>query len=183
MQVFVGLGNPGNTYQNTRHNVGWMVLDRLAERFQAEPFHLQKNLQAEISKTRNKLFIKPQTFMNLSGLAVREALKFYANFSNKQNQSLPNIFVFHDDLDLELGSFKLQFGKGPKIHNGLLSLYQHLDTDQFWHVRIGIDSRRGDRSIPGKDYVLKPFTAEEKNVLREVESQIIAAVTARLDTI
>lgn len=183
MQVIVGLGNPGTSYQNTRHNVGWQVLDQLARDFKADDFRLQKKLKSELAKTGNIIFIKPQTFMNESGVAVRETLKFYADFEDIKNQALPNLFVIHDDLDLELGRFKLQLGTGPKIHNGLLSLYQHLGTNEFWHVRIGVDSRQGNRTLSGREYVLQKFSPEEKKILESLQPKIMAEVTARLDTI
>lgn len=183
MQVIVGLGNPGTSYEKTRHNVGWMVLDKLAALTNAPRFQFEKKFQAQLSRTPSRLLIKPQTFMNESGVAVRQALKFYTDFDTRRVPELRQLFVIHDDLDLELGSYKVHFGRGPKIHNGLSSLYQMLGTEQFWHVRVGVDSRGGDRSIPGREYVLKPFSPEEKNTLDQVIPEIIAAVLARLDTI
>lgn len=186
MQVIVGLGNPGSKYEKTRHNVGWMVVDKLAAQIKAPPFQFQKKFQADLTKLNQLILVKPQTFMNDSGLAVRQVLNFYADFNQGTPVAaltLPNLLVIHDDLDLETGSFKVHFGKGPKIHNGLLSIYQQLGTDQFWHIRVGVDGRAGDRSLSGSDYVLKPFTVEERSVFDQVVPEIVAAVLARLDTI
>jgi PTH1 family peptidyl-tRNA hydrolase len=163
-----------------------MILDKLAQQLKMPPFQFQKKFQADLTKVDTIILMKPQTFMNDSGLAVRQVLSFYTDFGQVKSitpVTLPSLFVIHDDLDLETGSFKLHFGKGPKIHNGLLSLYQHLGTDQFWHVRVGVDGRAGDRSLSGRDYVLKPFSVVEKNALDQLAPEIVAAVLARLDTI
>ncbi|GAG99434.1 unnamed protein product, partial [marine sediment metagenome] len=83
-------------------------------------------------------------------------------------------FVIHDDLDLELGTYKIQFGIGPKVHNGLLSIYESLGTDRFWHVRVGIDGRGGSRNISGSDYVLGKFSPKQKKIILEINNKIIA---------
>lgn len=183
MHVIVGLGNPGGKYEKTRHNVGWMVLEALANRVSAPPFKENKKFQAELSRVGELLLVKPQTFMNESGQAVRSVLSFYAELTEDPVAATRSLFVIHDDLDLETGTFKLHFGKGPKIHNGLLSLYQQLGTDQFWHVRVGVDSRQGDRSSSGREYVLRPFSPNEKVVLDQVVPEIVTAVLGKLDTI
>lgn len=126
-----------------------------------------KKLQASVAKkTDSWTFIKPETFMNASGLAVRAVLDYFEHFDRL---SLPNqaallrrLIVVHDDLDLEFGNNKLQFGKGPKIHNGLLSIYQHLGSQNFWHGRIGVDGRAGNRQKSPRDYVLETLMPEEQ---------------------
>lgn len=115
--------------------------------------------------------VKPQTFMNRSGLSV-------AYIKKKQPQLTgENLWVIHDDLDLEIGSYKIQFGKGPKQHHGLASIYQQFQTDQFWHVRIGVDGRHGDRSIPADKYVLSSFKPEEQALLKTTFEQIFQDLT------
>lgn len=182
MQFLVGLGNPGPQYQRTRHNVGWQVLDALAVELGAPSFHNQASFKAEVSKASDVILIKPQTFMNASGEAARAVIAFYSGQAAMAAQSFDNVFVIHDDLDLELGTFKLQFGVGPKVHNGLASMGQQLGTDKYWHVRVGVDSRQGDRQIPGSEYVLQPFSADELAILEQTLPQVVAAVSARLET-
>ncbi len=175
MKIFVGLGNPGKKYQQTRHNVGFLVLDNL---FKQANFHQAPKFQALLAKMQTQkescLLLKPQTFMNDSGVSVRSLLNFYKiKPQDKAGQKIfPNLYVVHDDLDIIFGQCKIQFGKGPKVHHGLLSIYQHLGTDQFWHVRIGIDGRNGNRVMPGSNYVLSSFTQEESAELFNLAGQV-----------
>lgn len=165
MQTIIGLGNPGKNYDQTRHNVGFMFLDFLQNELQMPGFKLQGKQNAEVSSSKALNLIKPQTFMNNSGEPVRKYLEFYDKGWAK---SLHSIYVAHDDLDLAFGTYKLQLGKGPKVHNGLTSIYQHLKSKDIWHIRIGIDNREGDRTIPGGDYVLSQFTREETEMLQSI---------------
>jgi peptidyl-tRNA hydrolase, PTH1 family len=176
MAIFVGLGNPGNEYAHTRHNVGWFVVDALADELDVT-FRLQKKWQAEVAQFgTGGWLVKPQTYMNGSG----ESLKAMQGWvSELQGKSLPNLYVVHDDLDLETGKFKLQFGTGPKVHNGLHSIYQHLGTEQFWHCRVGVDGRSGVRVQSGKDYVLSGFTTPERPILEETLKTITQALLQR----
>jgi peptidyl-tRNA hydrolase, PTH1 family len=185
MNLVVGLGNPGKEYLATRHNVGWQALDVLVQKLsQLHPewadsasFRSQPKWQAEICQVGSNLLLKPQTFMNNSGQAVQAVLKFYKLDKAKE---YPNLFVIHDDLDLNLGAWKLHWGTGPKVHNGLQSLYQHLGTKNFWHVRIGVDDRQGDRSMPGSAYVLQSFSGESKKVIDDVLGEVADTLIAKL---
>src|SRR3989338_3962417 len=158
MKVIVGLGNPGQEYENTRHSVCFVVLDKLGTGFRYE-----KKFNSEVAKTDSILLIKPQTFMNNSGEAVQKIVNFY-------KIDLQDLYVIHDDLDIRLGEYKIQFGKGPKVHNGVSSIEQALGTKDFWRVRIGIDN---------KD-VLGKFLPEEKGIIEGVIDEINAAVAERL---
>lgn len=175
MKIFVGLGNPGKKYEHTRHNVGFLALDSL---FKQANFHQAPKFKALLDKIQPHkeicLLLKPQTFMNDSGVSVQSLLNFYKiKPQDKVGQKIfPNLYIIHDDLDIIFGQYKIQFGKGPKIHHGLLSIYQHLGTDQFWHVRIGVDNRNGNRSMPGSNYVLSDFTKEELVKLSNLAIQI-----------
>ena len=173
MKIIVGLGNPGKEYEQTRHNAGFALVDYVAERL-ALKFKFEKKFDAEIVKTtaiyqgnsEDICLIKPMTFMNLSGSAVRSIIDYYYDdllFEGEEN----HIIVAHDDLDLPLGEFKIQRGKGPKTHNGLNSLYQHLGTKNFWHLRIGVDNRDGSRNISPSDYVLMKLSNDEKALLNK----------------
>lgn len=143
MKLVVGLGNPGSKYVHNRHNVGHMVVDVL---------------KIKPSEKSNK-------FMNDSGSFVVEKLKAY----NLEPEAL---YVVHDDLDIPLGAFKIQFGKGPKDHNGLNDIYEKLGTNEFWHVRVGVNNRDPENRTSGYDYVLQDFTEEEKEILDGVIKQI-----------
>lgn len=168
MKIIVGLGNPGDKYQHTRHNVGFMAIEELAKKLNLQ-FKYEKKFNAEVAKSEEWLLIKPLLYVNKSGEPVREVLNYYQLYSTELN----NLYIIFDDLDMEVGNNKLQFAVGPKVHNGLGSLYQYLKTDQFWHARIGIDGRSGDRSIPGEQYVLAPFSEAEK---KEIDSQIADSI-------
>lgn len=176
MKVIVGLGNPGKEYQSTRHNLGFMVLDQLAVKLGVQ-FSAAPKLQAEIAKLGSEILLcKPQTFMNNSGQAVRALLDYYKLFNSEK---LGNLSVVHDDLDLAFGTYKLQLGTGPKAHNGLLSLYDHLGTKDFWHVRGGVDNRGDLRAhITPSEYVLQPFTTEEQSMLTEEITAIVSELMA-----
>lgn len=170
-----GLGNPGEKYSQTRHNAGFMVVNELGKKLGISSWTVKDKFAAEVTKQGEFVLAKPQTFMNQSGQAVRAILDFY---QVDVTANLNNLYVVHDDLDIELGKYKLQFGIGPKVHHGLQSIYQYLKTDQFWHVRVGIDARAGDRSIPGEAYVLQNFTASEKDQLNSVMAQIVTELTS-----
>ena len=168
MNFIFGLGNPGEKYQRTRHNLGFMVLDALA----GENAVWKKSKRGKSLYTRTFFnnqeveLIKPQAFMNESGFSVSYALKKH------QLTDFNQVYVVHDDLDIKLGEFKIQFGKGPHDHNGLLSIYQHLKTKDFWHVRVGVDGRQGLRNIPTDKYVLGGFSGQEWEIIKTVINQV-----------
>ena len=180
MRIVVGLGNPGDQYAHTRHNIGFDFAEAVRVAVGAPSWQMLGKTQALVSKTSDWLMIQPQTYMNQSGLAVRGVLDFYLKYGGltepQKLQILENCFVAHDDLDLQLGKSKVQFGRGPKIHNGLLSLYTHLATEQFWHVRLGIDGRLPDQRIAGREYVLQKFLSAE----REQVDQVITTLLPRI---
>lgn len=177
MKIIVGLGNPGKNYQQTKHNVGFRTLEHLAAVAHFPAFSMHTKFNAEISKKEDVLLVKPQTYMNRSGDSVRAVVAMYKDKLNAaQPRSLDDVYVIHDDLDLELGNYKIQFGTGPKIHNGLLSLYEQLGTHQFWHVRVGVDTRQGNRSVPADRYVLMPFTDTEEATLQPVIEAVVTDI-------
>lgn len=157
MKLIVGLGNPGDKYVKTRHNAGFLVVDCL----NTKRWTKSKSGLLEYSwLTPAVELVKPQTFMNESGNAVNYAVK-------KHGIKPDDLYVIHDDLDIKLGEYKIQFGKGPKDHNGVKSVDEALGTDQYWHVRIGVDDRSLDNRIPGEIYVLQDFLDVEKQKLDE----------------
>lgn len=172
MKIIAGLGNPDQKYAHSRHNAGFIFVDYLATRLHLK-FQAEKKLQAALAKSEiiyrgessDLLLIKPLTMMNNSGQALRAVLDYY--YPDALEEESNHLIVAHDDLDLELGEFKLQRGKGPKIHNGLQSVYQHLGMKNFWHLRLGVDSRQGLRNQPSAAYVLQKMSAAEERQLQQ----------------
>lgn len=186
MNFVVGLGNPGREYQKTRHNIGFRAVEQLALRLThtvvLPQFQFRQKFFAEVWQTPSTILVKPQTYMNDSGKAVRAVIDFYDKTRLQHDSALDNLYVIHDDLDLVTGTYKLQLGKGPKIHNGVNSIYDHLHTKNFWHVRVGVDSRNGDRSIPAQQYVLSPFLLAERELIEEVLCDVSAELEKQLRT-
>lgn len=156
MKLIVGLGNPGTKYESTKHNVGFMCLDYYANQ-QNRTFKFDRKFNGETLKIGNLLLLKPHTYMNLSGESVR-AIKDYYDID------LEDILVIYDDLDLPLGKVRIREQGGSGGHNGIKSITQHLHTDTFRRVRIGIDS---NPLIEAKDYVLGQFSKEELSIVVE----------------
>lgn len=184
----IGLGNPGLEYQHTRHNIGFVVVEQLARAYAsqqnlAELWKMESKHHAEVCRVGNVLFVKPQTYMNDSGRAVRSLLAFFDKQQLAEpsaERQLHNVMVIFDDLDIPLGSYKLQFGKGPKVHNGLSSLYAELQTSQFWHVRVGVDGRAGARTVSGADYVLGRFSPAEQLTVSQLMPTVLQNVLAQV---
>jgi PTH1 family peptidyl-tRNA hydrolase len=152
--LVVGLGNPGPEYAATRHNLGFMVTDRLAAELQAS---WRSKFSGRVAETRDGdarlALLQPQTFMNLSGKSVAAAMRFYKLEPDA-------LVVVHDEIDLELGDVRAKAGGGLAGHNGLRSLRDTLGTAEFVRVRIGVGRpQRGDRQ-PVADWLLRPFPAE-----------------------
>jgi len=161
MWLVVGLGNPGSRYEKTRHNAGFLVVDLLAERWGVPSFRSKFGAlvgEARVSGDR-AILCKPQSFMNCSGQAVMPCAHYYGI-------GPAEIVVVHDDMDLEFGRVKVKVGGGHGGHNGLKSLFQHLGTQDFVRVRVGIGRPRPH--MDGADYVLEPFSTAEWRSLPEV---------------
>lgn len=158
MKLIIGIGNPDVKYKNTRHNVGLMVVDELVS--------VKVGPSKSASKGPTFITKRSDKFMNDSGSFVKKQLSKYPSIL------VSNLFVVHDDLDIPLGAFKIQFGTGPKVHNGLNDIYEKLGTSDFWHVRVGVDARDSENRTKGDEYVLSDFTEEEKVILNRVIKQI-----------
>jgi len=161
MYLVVGLGNPGPDYANTRHNVGFLFLDYLADRHNAS--FVGSKWQAQIATLRlvgqAVTFVKPETFMNRSGLAVSRIAAYYKVAPKK-------IIVVHDDLDLPVGRVKLMHDRGAGGHNGTRSLIEQLASKEFPRFKIGIG--RPQSQMPVEKYVLANFSAEELHQVAEI---------------
>lgn len=174
MKLIVGLGNPGEKYSKNRHNVGFMAVDELAKLIsnsQILKFSNNNKFNSEMVLTKEYILAKPQTFMNDSGVAVSAICQFY----KIKNEDL---YIVHDDLDITIGNYKIQHGKGPKVHNGLKSVEEKLGTDQFWNVRVGVENRevRGNGGIPGVVYSLQNFSPNEKEIIDVVIGKIVEEI-------
>ncbi|PIS08774.1 aminoacyl-tRNA hydrolase [Candidatus Beckwithbacteria bacterium CG10_big_fil_rev_8_21_14_0_10_34_10] len=159
IKLIVGLGNPGKKYQLSRHNLGFSLIDKIIK---DRKLTESKKFNSLIAKTKQCVLLKPQTFMNKSGLAIAKAKQFY-------KLKPENILIVHDDLDIPLGKYKLQFGKGPKLHKGIHSIERQLKTNKFWRLRLGIEDRKAeDDNINGEDYVLNNFSKKEMKIITKV---------------
>ena len=159
MIIIVGLGNPGKKYTNTRHNVGWMVLDTLTGKIDWKD---NDKAQAFVYKTelenKDVEFLKPNTFMNNSGIAVAYALKKHPTAT---------LIVVHDDKDITLGEIRVQTDRGPAGHNGIKSIIEHLGTQNFTRVRVGIAPADPTAINDTADFVLDKFSKDEKEILNQ----------------
>jgi len=153
--LVAGLGNPGREYEGTRHNAGWLVVEELAKRHGGSWRSKFSGSLAEIRLGESRIaLLKPETYMNESGRSVSAAAQFF-------KVPAESLLVVHDDVDLEPGRLQARHGGGLAGHNGLRSLAQHLGTQDFLRLRIGVGRPgRGDPR-PVKDWVLSPFAPEE----------------------
>lgn len=204
MKIIVGLGNPGKEYENTRHNVGFLVLDKLQNKIsndesliskENQGFQKSSKFDAEVCRVGEVLLVKPQTFMNDSGKSVAAVVNFY-------KIDLDDLWVVHDDLDIAFGEYKIQKGKGPKIHNGVNDIEEKLGSKDFWRLRLGVDSRdkkiqnpksqilnnfkffnfqnKNEEKIPGREYVLMKISSVERRVLDAKIDELVNDFVSRL---
>ncbi len=174
MRLIVGLGNPETEYQTTRHNTGFLVIDKLLTDCGAET-KFDKKTNAEVAKTtlnkKRVLLAKPQTFMNNSGIAVRALLDFYKLGSE-------NLIVIHDDKDISLGETRIQTNRGPAGHNGVKSIIEHLGTQNFTRIRVGVAPGNQDKIKDTGNFVLGKFTAAEIKILKKVIENVVKEIEA-----
>ncbi len=174
MKLIVGLGNPGGEYDETRHNIGFQVIDELKQQFSHAVF--DKKFKGLVTRARiggeDAILLKPMTYMNLSGESVGPAAGFY---------KIPpeDIIVVHDELDIEPGRIKLKKGGGHGGHNGLKSLVKHLPNANFTRVRLGIG--RPPPRWETANYVLGKFTKQEQPIIEEVIRSATKAVEVILE--
>ena len=161
MKVIAGLGNPGVNYQNTRHNVGFWFVDQLVNQAGGRWHILKKHQTLESTPPKSDvLYVKPQTFMNESGKAVRAVKKEYG-------LKTENLLVVHDDLDLDPGAWKMQFNRSSAGHNGVQSIIDTLGASDFWRLRIGV----GRPNKPGDEYVLEDPSKKDLELIKTAIAQ------------
>ena len=173
MKLIVGLGNPGEEYKNTRHNVGFMVIDALAGRLGLLDCKLEKKFAAEITKQDDVIFAKPQTFMNESGGSIRKITDFY-------KIDPQNVWVIYDDKDLAFGKIRIRTKGSSGGHKGLQSIIDHLNTENFTRFRIGTIAPNKKVKDTAK-YVLKPFSRKQKRELEDVINKVVNAIKTALE--
>lgn len=177
MILIVGLGNPGEKYKKTRHNLGFRVVDELQKIHGFSDWQIKKKFRAEISEGvingQKTILAKPQTFMNDSGLAVRKIVTNYklsAYAKTSADKPTTNLFVVHDDLDIELGKIKLAENRGSAGHKGVQSIIDNLGTKSFVRIRLGIKPQ--EKEIKNVErFVLQKFDKQEEIIIKETIKQ------------
>ena len=179
MKLIVGLGNPGKEYENTRHNVGFMVIDKFlqthnitSEKSKFSGIYYETNINNE-----KYILLKPQKYMNLSGEVVRDFLNFY-------KIDIEDLLVISDDLDMECGKIKLKLTGSCGGHNGLRNIEQHINTKDYKRLKIGIAN---NKNMDTKDYVLGKFSTEEKELINNSVEKAVSIIeefsTVKFDNI
>jgi len=175
MKLIIGLGNPGRKYKKTKHNFGFLVLDKLASK---NKWHSSKKGNFEylhMNLAFNDVeLVKPQTYMNNSGLAVAYAVK-------KHNVKPEDIIVVYDDLDLDFGTIRIGKFESAAGHNGIKSIVQHLGFHDFTRIRLGINNELTAK-IPAEKFVLTKFARKDKKQLDEMINKATEAITIILDS-
>lgn len=160
MYLIVGLGNPGNEYENTRHNMGFKVLNKLSEKYNI-PITKKKfngNYGTGIIENEKVILLEPQTYMNLSGEAIKPMLDFY-------KVAPSNLLIIYDDIDVEPGKIKIRMKGGPGTHNGMKSVVKEVGTEEFPRVRVGIG--QPIIKLAMVDYVIGYVPEEELKILND----------------
>jgi len=178
MKIIIGLGNPGKEYAKTRHNVGYGVIEAIHSKLGFDEFKEKSKFNALVSEGEYRdekvILVKPLTFMNLSGKTATTITKFYKVLYH-------DMWIVYDDLDFELGQFKIREHGSAGSHNGMDSIISSIGSENFPRIRIGIDSRTDIQRAKGKgkDYVLGKFTQnEEKIILKTIDTAANAIIYA-----
>lgn len=189
MKLIIGLGNPGEKYEKTRHNLGFMVVEKFLKDFESVKNTSWENstkFKSDIAQIEwqpkhgileKVILVKPKTYMNNSGLAVKIISDFY-------RISPDHIWIMHDDIDLPLGTMKIRFGGASAGHHGVESVIEHLGTDKFWRFRLGVGEKRelnDSRMKNVDDFVLGTFTGQEKGRLKDVIKRGVNAIETSLE--
>ena len=171
MKIIIGLGNPGNNYCSTKHNFGFWIVDKLVE---------QRSLKYKAgrgdylyAKDNQNIFVKPTSFMNNSGIAIKQLLSYY------NERSINNIIIIYDDIDINLGNIRFKMEGSSGGHNGIKSIIYHLKTNVFNRLKIGIAI--GKKIRPSETYVLKPFPKKYKEIVSEVIDNAVNGINYYLE--
>lgn len=165
MKLIFGLGNPGGEYANTRHNIGFIILeDYIGENKWSKKLnglYIEKNINGE-----KYIFVKPLSYMNLSGGVVNSFVKYY-KVTNK------DIIVIHDDLDLPVGKIRIKVNSSAGGHNGIKDIIKSLNTQEFCRIKVGISN---NKDIDTKDYVLGKFSKADMDTIKNVERDVFEII-------
>ncbi|MBO5474971.1 MAG: aminoacyl-tRNA hydrolase [Bacilli bacterium] len=165
MKLVFGLGNPGSEYANTRHNIGFIMLDdyigeyKWSKKFNG--LYIEKNINGE-----KYVFVKPLSFMNLSGGVV-------SSFVNYYKVSYKDIIVIHDDLDLPFGKIRIKVNSSAGGHNGVKDIIKSLNTQEFMRIKVGISN---NKNIDTKDYVLGNFSKSDLKIIKDIEKEVFEII-------
>ena len=173
MKIIAGLGNPGKEYENTKHNVGFLTIDILAEKYDIKVNKITfKGLVGEgMIGTEKVILVKPQTYMNLSGQCIREIVAFY-------KLDMEDLVVIYDDIDLPMGNLRIRKKGSAGTHNGMRSIIYDLQDDGFPRVRVGIGGeRKGDLA----NYVISGFSGDDRKLIEEAIVKAADAVTCLVE--
>jgi peptidyl-tRNA hydrolase, PTH1 family len=172
MILIAGLGNPGTKYSKTRHNIGFLVIDKLAQKFGVE-LKEEKKFKAEFIKLNEgyeeAILVKPLTFMNNSGEAIKKIADYFNVYEN-------DIWVIHDDLDIDLGKLRIRKGGSSAGQKGVESAITHLGTPEFIRFRVGIGPKNPPE-IASEDFVLGKFSQTEKEIIADITNDIVETIT------
>ena len=168
--LIVGLGKPGKEYINTRHNAGFILIDEILAQFSNS--HLKCLHDGLISEllidNKQCIFLKPQTFMNNSGLCVYNIVKYY-------NIDLDHIIVIHDDMNFKIGQFKIKQSGSAGGHKGVNSIIENFDTDKFIRIKVGVDSKPNE-NIDLKDWVVSSFSKNDLSIIKKESPFVLDAI-------
>ncbi len=166
-KIIAGLGNPGKEYENTYHNVGFLAVDYFINKVKRLSLKTLKEKRFEYAENGNAIFIKPTTYMNESGTAVKNSLRYF-------KASPDELLIIHDDSDIQIGEYKLSFERGSGGHKGIESIISNLKTNRFWRIRIGIrpPSRKDAPRKKAVEFVLKNISPAHKRQLMSVFAAI-----------
>lgn len=176
--LIVGLGNPGEKYVGTRHNVGFLVLEKLRANLDLPEFKSEKKFNAEVSvgnanlrsiENQKIILTKPQTFMNLSGQAVSSILNFY-------KLTPDDLLVIHDDIDIVLGEYRIATDSSSAGHNGVQNIIENLGTQKFRRIRIGVGNENLRSQVDPENFVLQKFAPDEMEQFNTVLKKVLEEI-------
>ncbi len=186
MKLIIGLGNPGEQYEKTRHNIGFMVVEQFLKDLESvkhSTWSDSKKFKSDIAElewvpergdSEKIVLVKPKTYMNNSGMAIKLLINFY-------KVQLNDVWIIHDDVDLPLGTLRIRFGGGSAGHRGLESILELFPTGDFWRFRCGIGRPEGVVGEGVQDFVVAPFSHQEKSRVREVVHHTAKALETALE--
>ncbi len=180
MRIIVGLGNPGDKYTAVRHNLGFTIVDEFRHKHNLGKWQNEAKFKSEIVKTDNLVLARPQTYMNNSGMGVKLLADYY---------KIPHedVILIYDDLDLPLGKIKVRLGGAAAGHHGVESVIEHLGTDEFIRIRLGIGNLRTQSAehkgqhVNAEKFVLEPFLQKEKSQVKHMVKKALDALQVLLE--